>query len=404
MSDKGFLSVTDDQDELFTKHLGERDTQFQLAALMNDASIDRILAFDKDLRIIAWNEMCQTVSGLEKQDAIGRNYYDAMPGANECAYIAKAIQLALRGFKSFVPSDKGSYGGGYYEHHFIPLKGDKDNVIGVLNVIHDVAHRVKAEKELKSLNKSLAKKNKELKQKNAELLAYTDVTAHELKEPLWRIYSFVEKIASGDADKLSAEGKNYFKRIQASARRMMLLTDDVLTYLGLHMQATAATEVDLNQTMKFVLNELDESIRSSGAVIDVAPLPVITGYRTLLAQLFQNILNNALKFQEKGNAPRISVTAAYHKGADLKHSDVNTESDYVCISVTDNGIGFSKKHKEKIFEMFHKLHNEEEYAGTGIGLATSQKIAVLHHGFITADSVPGEGSTFDCYLEIRSGK
>ncbi|RYD54994.1 MAG: hypothetical protein EOP56_17365 [Sphingobacteriales bacterium] len=401
MTYPGFLSVNGAHEDKFRKHLTEPETQKQLAEIMNDAIIDRILAFNIDLQIIAWNRMCEIVTGISKHDAIGKCFFDVLPGTDACPYVGNAITMALKGFQMFIPSDQGSYGGGYYEHHFIPLKNERGHVIGVLNIIHDVAHRVKTEEELKALNKALARKNRELKQKKADLMVYADVTAHDLKEPLWRIYSFIEKLTASEMENLSEEGKMNFKRIQASARRMMLLTDDVLKYFDLQMQARSASPIDLGQLMKFALNELDEPLKDSRAVVNVGEMPVITGYRNLLTQMFKNIIDNAIKFQPTGNVPQIEISASNIKGSEIKHHEANKETEYVCVSITDNGIGFSKKHSDRIFQMFQRVHHDPEYPGTGVGLAISKKIAALHSGFITAGSRPGEGSTFNCYLELK---
>lgn len=368
------------------------------AELLIDVSIDRVMALDPELRVISWNKMCEALAGRTKDEVLGKPVSDVIPEFKSCPVITRAIENALKGLKVFVPAGEGSFGGNYSEQHFIPLKEEGREVEGVLIVIHDVAHRVKAENELKALNKSLARKNRELKQRNAELLSFAHVTGHDLKEPLRKIYTFIEMLVTREEDHLSDEGRSLFKRIQGAVQRMGMLTDDILNFSELSTADKTAEPVDLNHTMKFVLFNLQDQIERKEAEVEVGDLPVIQGYRNLLAQLFQHLLSNSIKFTEKDRMPRIRITSSTCEGAETGHPEALPDQQYVCISIEDNGIGFEKKYAERIFQMFQRLNNSPAYPGTGIGLTLCRKIAELHNGFITVESVPGEGSTFHCYL------
>jgi PAS domain S-box-containing protein len=400
--DPGSLSP----DELFSiiqqlqkenRELRRKDT---LAELINDASIDRILAINKETKIIAWNKMLESITGISKDESLGRDLFEVLPEMADIPEINRAIKSALKGFKSFVPSDKGSFSGSYCEHHFVPLHDEEGEVFGVLNIIHDVAHRIKVENELRKLNKALVKKNKELKQKNSELVSFAHVTAHDLKEPLRKIYTFLEMILNKDADRLSEEGKVYFRRVQASAQRMGLLTDDILSYTQLNDENNREGSVDLNEVLQDAKQSLMESMTFSQAAIHTAALPAITGFRSLIFQLFKNILHNALKFRNPDATPVVEITSTTASGNDIKHADAVPEVQYCRVSVTDNGIGFDIKYADKIFQIFQRLHPDDQYAGTGMGLAICKKVMEIHQGFITAESSPGKGSTFHCYFPV----
>jgi PAS domain S-box-containing protein len=382
------------------ERIRQLEEQVWLHELLNDASIDRVMAFDTNLNIIAWNKTSQVLTGLRKENILGRNILEVFPELQESKASMDAIKNALKGYKVFVPGEKGPREGGYYENHYIPLKDAAERVSGVLNIKHDVAHRVKAENELKALNKSLARKNKELKQKNAEIISFSHITSHDLKEPLRKIYLFIEMLMGKELENISEDGKKYFRKIQASVQRMGLLTDDILAYSLVLTEEQNLSNVDLNNTLASVKDVLNEYVSSSDAVIEASNLPIIQGYRNLLSQLFQNIIHNAIKFQKTGNKPLITITAENVSGSSIKHIDATPDAEYLRISFSDNGIGFDDKYSEKIFQMFQRLHNAESYGGTGIGLALCKKIAEMHQGFMTAESAPGKGSRFSLFLPV----
>jgi len=391
---------------VFQKQLNEAQERIKLlsyrgrlAENMTDASIDRIMALDTDYNVIAWNTRSELITGIERREVLGENYFDLFPKMREHPPTVKAIEQAMKGLTVFLPADRSNPDEGYYENHFIPLKDEHDRVTGVMNIKHDVAHRIKAENELKALNKALARKNKELKQRNEELLSFTHVTSHDLKEPLRKIYTFIEMIATREGENLTEKGKTYFKRIQAAVQRMGMLTDDVLTFAELNAEQYEQTEIDLGHALLFVKRTLEEEIRITKTVIENEPLPKIRGYRQLITQLLYHLLANAIKFRKQGVVPEINISCERVAGHELKHTEAAADAEYVRLSIQDNGIGFDRIYKEKVFQMFQRLHGNS-YPGTGIGLSLCRKIAAIHQGFITAESKENEGSTFCVYLPL----
>ena len=177
------------------------------------------------------------------------------------------------------------------------------------------------------------------------------------------------------------------KNMVLAAGRMKELINDLLTYSQLQQQKLQFEEVDLNQTIQEIIRDLDVTIREKGASIQVEPLPVLWGNKIRLRQLFVNLISNALKYSKKEVPPDVRITAATSNGA-------------ATIKVRDNGIGFEEQYNEKIFGLFERLHSRDQFPGTGIGLSICKKITELHHGTISADSVPGEYAEFEVTLPL----
>ena len=373
----------------------------QLARMLDDASIDQILALDTNLNVIDWNKACERISGISKQKAIGSQFTNLFPEASALPAIMEAIEMALKGFKSFVPWEKGSYGGGYFENHFVPLKefGDDGPVIGVVNIIHDVAHRTKAERELQSLNRELMSKVKELRQKSDELANFNYIISHDLKEPLRKIYIFIEMAAIEDRERLSENARTNLQRAQSAVQRMEALTDDLITFSQVTASNERLQDINLRHSFVFAKHQLQSQIDASAAIVEADSLPTIRGYQDLLEHLWRQMLSNALKFQQEGNTPQVRVSYRRLAGDQTGNPDADPKAYYHCLSFTDNGIGMDTAFDDKIFGMFQRLHPQSAYKGSGMGLAICRKIVEAHEGFIKAESVAGQGSTFHCFLK-----
>lgn len=373
--------------------LDRKDTHLtDLGSMLTDASIDRVMALDTNLNIIAWNKTSEKITGICKKDILGKQVMEIFPQLKNDEEMVAAIGAALNGKTSFLPSSARQFNRDYYENHFMPLKDANGIVVGVMNIMHDVAHRIKAEKRLQKLNAALQQKYKQLEKLNAELATFTSITGTELKEPIRKVYTSLEMLVKNDGAKLSDSSKAGLRRMQASLNRINLLLDDILALSTASHFSTNLAPVDLNVVLQQALAALQGKINESQAVIDAQPLPVITGSKEMLYYLFYNLLDNALKFREETKSPRIKISADIQT-----HED---ETDYCCIRVTDNGIGFDQADAERIFNMFERLHPRNEFHGSGIGLTVCRKIAEAHGGYIEAQSEPGEGSTFRCCLPM----
>lgn len=375
-----------------------------LAERINDASIDRILAIDVQSRIIVWNRMCEVITGLPRETVLGKKLEEVFPGIETVVLVMEAIQMALKGYKVFVASPQSAYMDPHAELHFVPLKDEAGQVIGVLNIVHDVAHRVKMETELKRLNRSLSQANKELKLKNEELLQFAYSTHHDLKEPLRKIHNFADLILHNDLKVLPPSTRLNLERILGAVHKTNSLIDDLHVFLEIEDAARRLANVNLNTLLPKVLKSL-APVTPATAEIFVGNLPVVRGYPKLLSLLLRHLLDNALKFQAPRNTPQIRVRCKIVSGASIRQIDAAPEAQYARITISDNGIGFERQYSKTVFRLFQRLNNVGSYPGNGVGLAICRKIAGLHHGYLYAESKPGQGSAFHCFLplDIKSG-
>ena len=183
---------------------------------------------------------------------------------------------------------------------------------------------------------------------------------------------------------------------------MGLLTDDIAAFTQVAAPSEKPAPTQLDIILKNCIDKHNRRITDANAVIEMPPsLPVIHGYSQMLSLLFHNLLSNALLFHKPGVPPKIRITYASTRDGDLPgHKLARAGVSYHNIAFQDNGVGFEPEYSEKIFGMFQRLHTQDAaYKGTGMGLAICKKVAEAHHGFIIADSVPGTGATFSCYLQ-----
>ncbi|MDB5272228.1 MAG: histidine kinase [Chitinophagaceae bacterium] len=235
----------------------------------------------------------------------------------------------------------------------------------------EIAARKEAEKKLNQYTAELEDKNKELEQ-----FAY--VASHDLQEPLRTISNYVGLIDEKLSETIDQETERHLQFIVSATAKMQNLIRDLLELSRIGKDVVMTT-VDCNQLLASVLSEMQVTIEESHTSIISAVLPTLRGNETALKQLFQNLISNAIKFRKKNEPLHIHVSVE------------EKESEYL-FAIKDNGIGIEEQHKEKIFIIFQRLHSE--YPGTGIGLATCQKIVALHNGKIAVESKVGEGSVF----------
>jgi PAS domain S-box-containing protein len=371
-----------------------------LAGKLNDASIDRLMAINNQWEIISWNKTSEIISGIKKEEVIGKNLVEVFPQLQDDTEMMHAFTLAFQGKKTFLPSKPDVFNRSFYENHFIPLFNDDNHIIGVMNIMHDVSHRIKAERKLEQLHHALKERYQLLEKANAEMATFTAITGNDLQEPIKKIYTTLEMIMIQDGTRLSNSSKAGLRRIQGSLNRIKLLLDDILSLSNLSSFNTTYTNVNLQKLIENVVEALNKKIKEKGAAIHFHNLPTISGSAQMLYSLFYNLIDNAIKFQPADNIPAIEISSAV---VTEKRKDGNDsfEEQYVCISVADNGIGFNQQDEEKMFSIFGRLHSHEEFRGSGMGLTICQKIANAHGGYITATGTPGEGATFRCYLPLE---
>lgn len=256
------------------------------------------------------------------------------------------------------------------------------------------------EQNVRERTKELAQKNQDLERVNYELQSFAYVSSHDLQEPLRKIQTFASRIR--DKEELSETGADYFRRIQNSAHQMQMLIQDLLAYTSTAKVDQAFENIDLDKVVEEVKNDFGEILAERNAVIESGKLFRTKVIPLQFKQVIHNLISNSLKFSRPGVTPKISIFGDREVAHDVMKRFVNGQGGAYCrVSIVDNGIGFDPRYKEKIFEVFQRLHGKHEYEGTGVGLAIVKRIIENHSGFVEATSEEGHGARFDIYLPVN---
>jgi PAS domain S-box-containing protein len=258
-----------------------------------------------------------------------------------------------------------------------------------------------ANKQLVFQNREKGKRANELSNANKELEAFAHIASHDLQEPLRKIQTFIDRVVTNDNQNLSDKGKVYLEWVQDAAVRMRVLVQDLLSFSQVSAGARKFENVDLTLIVDEVIAELDDIIKEKGATIEIIETCSVNVIVFQFRQLLINLISNSVKFSNPSRPPVIQIAGRIVKGTALtKH--LSNDITYCHLTFIDNGIGFEPQFKERIFEVFQRLHGKEVYAGTGIGLAIVKKIVDNHHGFINASSELGKGATFEIFIPADS--
>ncbi|MCC9073710.1 CHASE3 domain-containing protein [Flavobacterium sp. F-65] len=248
-------------------------------------------------------------------------------------------------------------------------------------------------------NIAIYERNKELEKSNKELASFNHVASHDLQEPLRKIQTFISRISDNDMNSLSESGKNYIIKIDASAKRMRILIDDLLLFSRTNTTKKEFIKTNLNDLFEKVKLELSEIIQEGNAVITSDKLPKLKVIPYQIEQLFINLISNSLKYSQPNVSPEINISCEKITSKEFPDLLEQSIKKYYKITFADNGMGFDPQFKETIFVLFQRLHSKtDEYPGTGIGLAICKKIVENHKGHIVADSTPDKGSIFTIFL------
>ncbi|MEL6346412.1 MAG: ATP-binding protein, partial [Myxococcota bacterium] len=270
------------------------------------------------------------------------------------------------------------------------IKTPTGELLGYLGIITDISDQITAERALKVLfdkqkeqTRALKRINAKLKASNEELEQFAYVSSHDLQEPLRKISSFCELLEEEFSDTMSEDAKLYVRYATDGARRMQGLLRDLLSYSRLNTRAQPFGSLDMDLVLVEVWRNLSRQAREAGATMTAEALPTLVGDDGQLTQLFQHLLDNAIKYRHPDRTPRIHVSAV--RTADGAHWQ---------FSVEDNGLGIDPQFRERIFTIFQRLHPRHQYDGTGIGLAICARVVQRHGGRMWVEGDPGRGSIF----------
>ena len=308
-------------------------------------------------------------------EVIGRTDYEVFPAPWAEAYHATDLRVAQTGELADLLETLRLADGRELKIHTIktPIYDSAQQIIGTQLLFWDITKQTRTEEERNRYAAELERSNSDLEQ-----FAYS--VSHDLQAPLRTIASYCQLLHKRYAGSLDAEADEFLDGVVDGARRMKRLLDDLLRYSRVNTAAEQFGHTDCAAVLEDVRNNLKNQLDECGARLTSEPLPTIIGDRTLLLQLFQNLVLNAIVYR-RDEPPQI-------------HVGVVEQTDGWTFSVRDNGVGIEPRHFERIFQVFQRLYAQHERPGSGIGLSTCKRIVERHHGRIWVESVAGRGSVF----------
>jgi len=344
---------------------------------------DAFFAVDKNWIVTYWNNTAEKVLQTPKSKILNRNLWEVFADSVDSESYLKYHQAvetnqAVHFEDYYQPIDK------WYEISAYPADA------GLSVYFKDVTDRKISEMRLKELNESLQKHAKELAISNAELEQFAYVASHDLQEPLRMVTSFLTQLEKKYSEVIDDKGRQYIHFAVDGAKRMRQIILDLLDFSRVGRTEDDLEEVNTNKLVNEILALYRKQIEEVNASFVFENLPSLQTYKTPIRQVFQNLISNSLKYHSISRTPVIDIAC----------KETKTLFQF---SVKDNGIGIDAEYFEKIFIIFQRLHNKDEYSGTGMGLAIAKKIIENLGGKIWVESVEGEGSTFYFTL-LKSNK
>lgn len=378
----GFAKITRDISDSYAQEKALRESEQRFRLLVSSVTDYAIYMLDLDGLVSSWNAGAERFKGYQATEIIGQHFSRFYkPEDQQDGKPVRALATALSVGRY---EDNGwrlrKDGSQFWAHVVVDLiRNEQGEPIGFAKITRDVSERREADLRLRELASS-----------NQDLEQFVHIASHDLREPLRKVLAFSDLLLQEEGGRLSADAFTYIGSITAATRRMQALLASLLDLTRVTSQGRAFNPCVLDEVLQDVCSDLQVVIRERGARIEVGPLPAIEADAAQMRQLFQNLIENAIKYAREGVAPQVQITAL---GA--------AEPEHVQIAVVDNGIGFEAQYAERIFGVFQRLHTRDRYGGAGIGLAICRKICTRHGGDIRAASEPGQGARFTLRLRQR---
>ncbi len=408
--------LTSTNEELQTRNEQLTET-YNFAIAIAATMHEPFLILGKDLRIKSANKAFYKKFMVLQKDTEGNLLYELGNHQWDIPRLRELLESIIQ---------KDNYFNDYEITHFFPGIGKKTMLLNAKRIVQksqneqlillaftditESTRKRKAEKkgleniinertsELDESYKTLEEKNTFLEKMNKELETFTFISSHDLQEPLRKIKNFSDSIIRDEKENLSEKGKDYLNRMMDTVKRMQMLIEDLLAYSRVKNGAHNFENTTLTEIVKEVIADFKETLIEKKATIKVDGLCNANIIRFQFRQIIQNLISNSLKFSYPKRFPRITIKCEIKSGSILNIKDLLPEVNYCHLTVSDNGIGFDPQYKDRIFEVFQRLHEFDKYKGTGIGLAICKRIVENHKGVITATGKLNKGTRIDIYI------
>jgi signal transduction histidine kinase len=373
------------------------ETQTLMLRSVLDSIGEGLVAADETGKFILWNPAAARIVGLggtnvppgEWGSYYGTYLPDTItPFPMDQNPLVRAIRGEVCSAEIFIRNPELEHGV-WIESNGAPLRAKNGMLRGGVVAFRDITQRKIDEREIRKLNEELeervAQRTAQLEVANHELEAFTYSVSHDLRAPLRHIGGFSKILMEDFGPGMPLEAQSHLKRIEDGAQRMGLLVDELLNLARVGRHALQIQPTRLNSVIDEVVSLLQPDVEGRAVTWKIADLPLVECDPILIKQVFQNLIANALKFTRTRECAVIEISQRQENGETV-------------IAVSDNGVGFNMKYKDKLFGVFQRLHRAEDFEGTGIGLATVQRIVRKHGGRIWADAELDKGATFSFTL------
>lgn len=345
-------------------------------------SADAIYLHTTDGEIISWNKGAENIYGYSEPEALKMFIWDIIPD-----HLHEEVKEAIKGVLSgdIIPG---------IETKRLTKEGNTIDVLFSASIVRDLNHKVQSlaiterditeqkigEKKIKDLNVQLQRNIYQLQITNTDLESFSYTVSHDLRAPLRAINGYSRILSAEFSDSLEDESKRLLQKIEANALRMGVLIDDLLAFSKLGGKSIRKTRINMEKLIEKVVYDCTSQLNHKPS-FKIKELPEANADYSLLNQVLENLISNAIKYSQKKRKPEIEI------GAVEREQDLE-------FYVKDNGAGFSKTYEDKLFKVFQRLHSPDEFEGVGVGLAIVKRIIEKHEGKVWAEGKVGSGATF----------
>jgi PAS domain S-box-containing protein len=366
------------RDEL-EKEVAERTQQASLLNLTHDT----IFVRDMNDVITYWNRGAEELYGWSPQEAVGKHSQQLLQAQFPIPFEEVRAELLRTGrWEGELRKTKSDGSSVVVASRWSLRQDEQGRPLAILETNNDISDRKRREEEISKLNVELGKRTSDLEVTNKELEAFAYSVSHDLRAPLRHMAGFTELLQKHLASTLDEKSLRYMKIILEAAKKMGNLIDELLAFSKIGRVETRETMVNMEQLVKEVLGDMQQETEGRNIAWKVGALPNLFGDRSMLRLALVNLISNAVKFTRKNPQAEIEI------------GSMEKKEEGVVVFVRDNGVGFDMKYAHKLFGVFQRLHQADSFEGTGIGLATVQRIIYRHGGRVWAESSVNRGATF----------